>query len=311
MDKRDPAPNWDVLIVGGGPAGLSAALILARARRRVLVCDSGLPRNRRSSRLGGFLTRDGTDPAALLQMARNELAAYDKVELRDNTEISAAMRLDSGFRIESRSGEIFAGRKLLIANGVTDTLPSIAGIEQFYGRNVWHCPYCDGYEHRDQRVAVYGRGGEAVALALELTGWTAELVMVSDGPSALSHAQRRLLAGNGIAIREEPVAGLHGVDGNLQHLVFSSGEQLAVDAMFFHSDGVADVELARCLGVSTRRNGSVRTAGYGKTGVPGVFIAGDASRHVQLAIIAAGEGAAAAFAINTELLKQEIGALGR
>lgn len=304
--QHHPTLSWDVMIVGGGPAGLSAALILARARRRVLVCDAGLPRNRHSNRIGGFLTRDGADPVEFLEIARNELSAYDTVELRANTEIGAANHCKAGFGLETISGETFRGRKLLIATGVTDALPPIAGIELFYGRSVWHCPYCDGYEHRDQQLAVYGRGGTALALALELTGWTSHLILVSDGPSRLSAAQRRLLTSHKIALCEEPVARLEGTGGQLRHVVLASGEMLAVDGMFFHSEGSSDVELVRNLGVDIQRNGSVRTAGYGKTNVPGVFIAGDASRHVQMAIIAAGEGAAAAFAINTELLKQDI-----
>lgn len=304
--KHDPAPTRDVLIVGGGPAGLSAALMLARARRRVLICDAGQPRNRHSGRLGGFLTRDGANPAEFLQIARKELSAYDTAELRENTKICSARRLESGFEVEAISGEKFSARKLLIATGMTDVLPAIPGIDRFYGRSVWHCPYCDGYEHRDQQVAVHGRDGKALALALELTGWTSRLVIVSDGPPNLGAAQRRLLETHEIALREEPIAHLEGAEGQLEHIVFASGARLAADALFFHSEGYADVELVSSLGVSVRRNGSVRTGSYGKTGVSGVFIAGDASRHVQLAIIAAGEGAAAAFAINTELLKQDV-----
>ncbi|WIY53576.1 NAD(P)/FAD-dependent oxidoreductase [Devosia sp. YIM 151766] len=292
--------------MGGGAAGLSAALLLARARRRVLICDAGQPRNRHSNRLGGFLTRDGTDPAEFRRIARDELADYDTAELRENTVITAARRFESGFELETASGEMFSGRKLLVATGVADALPPIAGIEGFYGRTVWHCPYCDGYEHRDQRIVVYGRGGKASALALELTGWTSRLMLASDGPSGLSAAQRRLLDRHKIALYEEPVARLEGAEGQLESLVFASGDSVAADALFFPSEGWADVELLRSLGVTIRRNGSVRTGGYGKTGAPGVFVAGDASRHAQLAIIAAGEGAAAAFAINTELLKQDL-----
>ena len=302
----DSGATWDAIVVGGGPAGLSAALVLARARRRVLICDGGQPRNRSSSRIGGFLTRDGVDPAAFLQLARDELRAYDTVEFMQDTQVTAAASGELGFELQISSGETFISRKVLIATGVTDQLPPISMIDRFYGRSVWHCPYCDGYEHRDQKVAVYGRGRTALALALELTGWTSRLVIVSDGPCGLSAGQRRRMKNNGIEVREDPIIGLAGTDGLLTHVVFASDERLAADALFFHSDGEADVELARSLGVQTTRNGAIRTGGYGKTCVPGVFIAGDASRHVQLAIIAAGEGAAAAFAINTELLKEDL-----
>lgn len=302
----DSRAIWDIIIVGGGPAGLSAALVLARARRRVLICDGGQPRNRSSNRIGGFLTRDGVDPAAFLQLARNELSAYDTVEFMQDTLVTTAASGEIGFELQTSSGETIIGRKVLIATGVTDQLPPIPKIDDFYGRSVWHCPYCDGYEHRDQKVAVYGRGRTVSAMALELTGWTSRLTVVSDGPCGLSAGQRQRLKNNGIEVREDPIIGLAGTEGRLTHVVFASNERLAADTLFFHSEGEADVDLARSLGVQTTRNGAIRTGGYGKTRVPGVFIAGDASRHVQLAIVAAGEGAAAAFAINTELLKQDL-----
>src|SRR5690554_5924981 len=155
----DVRPVWDTIIVGGGPAGLSAALVLARARRRVLICDGGQPRNGTSNRIGGFLTRDGVDPAAFLQLVRNELGTYDTVDLLADTQVTNAARGEMGFEVQTSSGEILIGRKVLIATGVTDQLPPVPKIDEFYGSSVWHCPYCDGYEHRDQQVAVYGRGG--------------------------------------------------------------------------------------------------------------------------------------------------------
>lgn len=297
--------HHDVLIVGGGPAGLSAALILARARRRVLICDAGRPRNRRSGRIGGFLTRDGADPAEFLRIAKDELCSYETVELRD-VEVVDAKRYGAGFRLDTKGGDAFVGRKLLVATGITDVLPPVPGMDAFYGRGVWHCPYCDGYEQRDRRVAVYGRSKAALALALELTGWTPHLVLVSDGACELRPAERRRLARSNIALREEPIARLEGRAGELERIVFASGDSLPTDALFFRSEGRANVEIARRLGVAAGRTKSVRTGGYGKTGVPGVFVAGDASRHVQFAIIAAGEGAAAAFAINSELLKEDL-----
>ncbi|WP_197282467.1 NAD(P)/FAD-dependent oxidoreductase [Bosea thiooxidans] len=204
---------FEALIVGGGPAGLSAALLLGRARRRVLLLDSGEQRNRLSDRVGGFLTRDGCPPRGLLRMGRQQLRAYPTLELRDAVEIISAKFCTVGFQLCSRTGEVFLGRKLLIATGVTDSPPPIPGVERFYGRGVFHCPYCDGYEQRDKVIAVYGRSKKTLALALELTGWTSRLCLVSDGAGQLRPAQRRRLAASGIALREERITALKGRGG--------------------------------------------------------------------------------------------------
>ena len=231
--NHDQKPLWDVLVIGGGPAGLSAALILARAQRRVLICDVGQPRNRRSDAIGGFLTRDGMTPADLLRLAREDLRSYKAVELRANTEVREVGRCAEGFEIETTHGDRVVGRKILIATGVTDELPAVAGFDALYGRSAWHCPYCDGYRHRDQRIAVYGRSDAAEELALELTGWTSQIVIVSNGPCGLNSAKRRRLSRNGISLRETPIARLEGTDGRIERILFADGGFLQADALFF------------------------------------------------------------------------------
>ncbi|ETR79241.1 FAD-dependent pyridine nucleotide-disulfide oxidoreductase [Afipia sp. P52-10] len=292
-------------MIGAGPAGLSAALILARARRAVAVYDGGAPRNRRAKRLGGFLTRDGTAPADFLQMARSELGRYDTVSLCENTMVVDAKVSESGFRLISEAGDISC-RKLLVATGVTDIVPPVRGADEFYGSGVFHCPYCDGYERRNQRLAVLGHGRSAVDIALELKGWSSNVTVLTDGRSRLTEACRTRLDALQIAQRSERIAQLEGSDGRLAGVRFRSGETLAIDALFFGSVGRPNTEIARRLGAAKVRGGFIRSSGYGKTSVPGLFAAGDVIRHVQLAIVAAGEGAAAGFAINNELLKEDL-----
>ena len=147
---------WDCIIVGGGPAGLSAALVLGRCRRKVLLCDAGKPRNRHAVELHSFITRDGVPPARLLEMARDNLVAYPSVRLRPGS-ITAARAVDRGFELQTADGALLHCRKLLLATGVRDELPPVAGIEDFYGRSVHHCPYCDGWESRDE-AAAHARG---------------------------------------------------------------------------------------------------------------------------------------------------------
>src|SRR6185503_11154078 len=148
---------FDVIIVGAGPAGLSAAQILGRCRRRVLVCDSGHPRNAASHALHGYLTRDGIAPGEFLEIGRIQLLRYTTVELR-STSVTEARRVNKLFEITLQSGERLTSRKLLLATGVVDDLPLLEGLQGFYGTSVFHCPYCDGWEIRDQPLAIYGRG---------------------------------------------------------------------------------------------------------------------------------------------------------
>jgi len=295
---------YDVIVVGAGPAGLSAALVLGRCRRRVLVCDTGRPRNAASQRMHGYLTRDGIPPREFLRIAREQLEQYDTVELRD-AEVVAAECVDGRFSVTLPDDERLVARKLLIATGVVDHVPEIPGFHELYGRSVFHCPYCDGWEVRDRPLAVYGRGARGFGLSLELTGWSRDLVLCSDGPCELGAEERARLDRNGIRVREEPVARLEG-SGRLERIVFASGEPLARHALFFTTGQTQQSQLARRLGCEINEKGTVRTGKYETTHLPGLYVAGDASRAVQWVVVAAAEGAEAAFAINTDLLKEDL-----
>lgn len=222
----------DVLIVGAGPAGLSAALVLGRCRRQVLICDAGRPRNAASLGLHGFLTRDGIEPTEFLRIGRKQLRPYETIELRQ-TEVTDARRLTSGFEVTLSNGERISSRKLLLATGVVDDVPAIEGLAELYGRSVFHCPYCDGWEMRDQPLAVYGRGENGLGLALELLLWSRDLLLCTDGSSELSHEERQRLAQHEIKLREDHIARLEGSDGALERIVFANGDSLARSAMFF------------------------------------------------------------------------------
>jgi thioredoxin reductase len=295
---------YDVVIVGAGPAGLSAALMLGRSRRRVLVCDTGKPRNASSRAMHGFLTRDGIPPREFLTIARDQLRQYDTIELRD-VEVTDATCHESRFHVTLAGGERFVSRKLLIATGVMDNLPDIPGFHELCGISVFHCPYCDGWEVRDQPIAIYGRGERGLGLSLELTGWTRDLVLCTDGPSELGDEDRARLDRNGISIREERVIRLESVE-RLERIVFASGDPLPRRALFFTTGQTQQSYLAHGLGCEINEKGTVRTGKYEATHLPGLYVAGDASRAVQWVVVAAAEGAEAAFAINTDLLKEDL-----
>jgi thioredoxin reductase len=296
---------FDCIIVGAGPAGLSAALILGRCRRRVLVCDAGRPRNYASHELHGFLSRDGISPAELLKVGREQLGRYASVELREIEVVNAKCESDT-FEVTLADGNSVRSRKLLLATGVVDRIPEIEGLREMYGRSVFHCPYCDGWERRDQPIAVYGSGEHGLGLALELTVWGRDLVLCTNGPSGLEEKDLKRLRLHGIEVREEPIARLEGDDGMLREIVFTSGERLRRDALFFSTGNYQRSELPLKLGCDFTEKGAVQTGKYEITARPGLYVAGDASEAVQLAIIAAAEGASAAFAINTDLLKEDL-----
>ena len=301
---------FDVVIVGAGPAGLSAALVLGRARRRVLVCDAGHPRNAPSHGLHCYLTRDGIEPGEFLRLGQEDLRPYETVELRQTEVIDARRLADKAadnFELTLRNGDRLTSRKLLLATGVIDELPEIEGLPEFYGTSVFHCPYCDGWEMRDQQLAVYGPGENGVGLALELTFWSRNLVLCTDGLSQLSGEDIQRLERQNILLNENKIARLEGASGVLERIVFANGESLTVRGMFFSTGQRQGSELPQKLGCKFTEQGCVRTYDYEMTDVPGLYVAGDASRFVQFAIVAASEGALAAVAINKELMKEDLG----
>jgi thioredoxin reductase len=297
---------YDVLVVGAGPAGLSAALMLGRCRRMVLVCDTGQPRNARAHAVHGFLTRDGTPPLELIRIAREQLAAYATVELRHTEVAQASCRADSRFDVTLADGVMVRARKLLIATGVVDNVPDIPGLSELYGSSVFHCPYCDGWEVRDQPIAVYGRGARGAGLSLELLGWSRDLILCTDGPNEIGADDRARLAANGVGLREDHIARLEGRDGVLERVVFASGNALPRRALFFTNGQRQQSPLALALGCQMSDKGTVQTGKYETTHLPGLYVAGDASRDVQWVVVAAAEGAEAAFAINTDLLREDL-----
>lgn len=297
---------FDVIIVGAGPAGLNGALVLGRCRRRVLLCDAGHPRNAASHGLHNYLTRDGINPAEFLRIGREEIKSYETVKLLQ-TAVTDARLLDHGFEVTLSNGERAVARKLLIATGVVDEIPNLEGVESFYGRSVFHCPYCDGWEMRDQPLAVYGKGKNGLGLALELVLWSTDLVLCTDGPSELSAEDMARLARHSITVHEEPILRLEGDDGALNQIVFAGGNAIQRRAMFFSTSQRQASDLPKKLGCEFTEQGCVVTGEYEATNVPGLYVAGDASRLVQFVIVAASEGAQAAVAINKELMKEDLG----
>jgi thioredoxin reductase len=296
--------DWDVVIAGAGPAGLSAALVLGRACRRVLLCDTGTPRSWASKEMHAYLSRDGIPPSRFLEISRRELLKYPDVRFRA-LEVESARRTATGFRVTLAGNRQVRARKLLIATGLFDIVPRIPGIDELFGHTVFQCPYCDGWEMRDRRIAVYGRGQRGFQMARAMTAWASDIVLCSDGPSRLSPDHRRHLERNGITLVEKRVAALEGKRGQLLAVVFKNGERIARDALFFDTPSRSQSTLAQSVGCQFDRKGGVLCGDYEATSVPGVYVAGNIIRDVQLSIVAAAEGARAAFGINRALTRED------
>ena len=298
---------YDAVIVGGGPAGLSAALILGRCRRRVLLCDTGRARNAASRALHGFLTRDGLPPLELRRIARRQLAPYDVEVVR--AEVTGARRTRRGFTLSLAGGRMVATRMLLFATGVVDRIPEVAGLRGLYGESVFHCPYCDGWEVRDRALAAYGRGKGGAGLSLALRTWSGDVTLLTDGPSRLSAGLLSTLEARGVRVVARRIARLDRARRGLD-AVFARGDRLSFGGLFFSTSQSHGCDLPRRLGCRFTKSGAIRTDRYERTGIPRLFVAGDASGDVQLAIVAAAEGAKAAFAMNRELQEEEGLSLG-
>ena len=241
-------------------------------------------------------------PGELRRIGREQLVPYG-VEVRE-VRVRSACRTGEGFEAALEGGELLGSRKLLVATGVVDHLPGIEGTPRFYGAGIYHCPYCDGWEARDRRLAVYGRGTSGAGLALSLKTWSADVVLCTDGPAGLKGREAQRLGRHGITLRQEPILAFAGGEC-LERVLFASGEPLAREAVFLSTGQHQRSDLLASLGAEFTRKGAVRTNRREECNVPGLYVAGDASRDVQLAIVAAAEGAKAGVAINKALERED------
>jgi len=302
--------EYDVLVIGAGSAGLSAALTLGRCRRRVLLADGGPTRNAPSPAVHSFFTRDGIRPAQLLQLGHEQLAPYPTVAVRE-LKIKAVTKLAHGFLATGENSQghpqEVTTRRILLATGVHDVLPALPGFRELWGSSVLHCPYCHGYEVRDQPLAVYGRGKAVVGLALLISRWSPEVVVVTDGPGHLTDYARQRLRRQRIQVREEPIARLVGTPKTgLRCVEFADGAFLECKALFLHPPQEQRSPLAAELGAHITSKGAVWVDKNAQTTVPGLYAAGDMVPGQQQALLAAASGSKAAICLNEALTKEDV-----
>ena len=295
--------SWDVIIIGAGPAGLSAALVLGRCTRRVLVCDRDTPRSWASKAMHGFISRDGISPRLFRRKAIDELKRYKSVRFWRGEIVDAGLLKRGGFNVRVGRDTVHC-RKLLLATGVMDQLPDIPGFIELFGKSVFQCPYCDGWESRKKPIAAYGRKMRGMEIARALTAWSDDILLCTDGAARLSAANRRHLKRNGIQVCEKKIERLESLGSDVT-IVFRDGQSASRSALFFDMPVRNQSSLAARLGCSFNRQGGVVCGKYEATKVPGLYVAGNIIKDVQLSIVAAAEGARAAFGINRALTRED------
>ncbi len=296
----------DCAIIGGGPAGLNAALVLGRARRTVLVFDENQPRNAVTQESHGFLTRDGVKPNEFRAIAHQEISKYPSVEIQD-VRVTGIRHADDSFEITTEKGDLLSAKTVLLATGLKEILPTIDGLHDYYGKSVFSCPYCDGWELKEKPLVVIAEEGQqAFHMAKIVWNWSHDLLICTNGHQILTEAQRETLRKKGIQVVEDRITALVGKHGQLERIVFATQEERSREGGFVASQLLQASPFGEVLGCEMNVMGGIVTDPLGRTTVPGVYAAGDALVGVphQL-IIAAAAGSRAAAGVNTDLTESE------
>ncbi|MCM3760288.1 NAD(P)/FAD-dependent oxidoreductase [Alkalihalobacillus oceani] len=295
----------DVVIIGGGPGGLSAALVLGRARRTVALVDEGHPRNAITKRSHGFLTRDGAKPFELRQIAREQMEKYPTVRLHEDEAIDIVQE-QNRFITKTSKGQILTSRKLIIATGLQEELPDIKGLSDVYGKSFFSCPYCDAWEFQDQPLVIIGNGRKLLAYARIIHNWSSDLVVCTNGAATISTEEKNELRRHSIPLVETPIRELIAHEGQLQKIVFQTEQLLERKAGFLLDTGAKQSTfLPEKLGIPLTEKGSFATQNHGKTEVDGVYVIGDAAKRFTGLMGAASEGYEAGIALNHELVEED------
>jgi thioredoxin reductase len=291
----------DVLIIGGSYAGLSAALALGRALRQVVVLDSGQPCNRQTPHSHNFLTQDGSTPSAIAAVAREQVLAYPTVQLRQDAAVAATGENNS-FTVTTASGTVLHARKLLFASGIRDIMPALPGFAECWGISAIHCPYCHGYEYREQPTGILANGDVAAEMGLLIRNWTNKLTIFTNGSATLQPEQRQRLADRGIAVEEAPVQQLGHQNGYLAHLDLADGRTVPLAALYARLPFEQHCALPQALGCAHSEMGYVAVDNFQKTSLPGIYAAGDATSPMRAVAAAVAAGMMAGSMLNRELI---------
>lgn len=297
-------PIWDVIIVGAGPAGSAAAMVLARSRRKVLIFDDGRPRNMRSEGIHNYLTRDGILPADFRKLAHAELEQYG-VKLVEAHAAKARTLSGHGFEVQDANGNIYLSRRLLIATGVTDNIPDIPGMKEMWGRGVYHCPFCDGWGLVDKVVGLYAQRFNGYGMALALRQLTDKVILFTDGARYLKVHQRQHLAARGIEVESGEISRLTCDEDRITCVTLKDERSIGCNIVFTYHGSRFNNDLIAQLGGRCNSKGATITNRKQQCSVPGVYVAGDVAFDMQMVTVAAAEGVKAAISIHNDLLRTD------
>jgi thioredoxin reductase len=296
--------NFDVLIIGGSYAGLSAAMTLGRAVRSVLIIDSGKPCNAPTPHSHNFLTQDGKTPAEISALAKEQVSKYKTVVFYSGLAITA-QKTEGGFEITTATGDHFKGKKIIFATGIKDMLPGIPGVAECWGITVIHCPYCHGYEVKNERTGILSNGDAGFEFCRMISNWTKDLTLYTNGKSTLTADQVESLKKNNIRMVEDEIDRLEHQKGQIQHIVFKDNSAASLKAMYARPTFIQHSDLPAALGCELAETGHIKVDISQKTNVPGVFACGDNSNLLRAVSAAVSSGTAAGAMCNREMIEEE------
>lgn len=292
--------NFEVIIIGGSYSGLSAVMALGRALRNVLVIDSGLPCNRNTPHSHNFITQDGETPGAIAAKAYEQVQAYSTVTLLKDKAVSG-FKKDNDFYITTENGETFKAKKLLFATGVVDIMPAIEGFAHCWAKTILHCPYCHGYEVKDQNTAVLANGDTAYHCAVLLTQWTKQLTLFTNGPAEFKDEQRAKISENKITIIEDEIAKLQHTNGSLEAVILKNGNTHPFNVMYSRPAIKQHCDIPEQLGCIINEQGLIVADMMQKTNISGIYASGDCTTSMRAVAMAVAGGMMAGAAINNEM----------
>jgi len=294
---------YDTIIIGGSYSGLAAGMALGRALRTVLIIDSGKPCNAQTPHSHNFITHDGETPHAITSRAREEVAQYKTVEFYSGLAI-AAEKTDSGFTITTENGEVFEAKKLVFATGVKDLMPAIKGAASCWGISMVHCPYCHGYEIRNENTGILANGEVAFEFSKLIHNWTKELTIFTNGKSTLTAEQTSKLKEHGIGVNEGEIDSFEHINGYIEQVHFKDGSSIKLKAMYVKLPFVQHSDLPEKLGCELTESGFIQTDVHQKTSVSGVYACGDNVTQMRSVASAVAAGTLTGAMLNKELVEE-------